>query len=55
MNNIVYHKAIELLLEVSQPNGFLASAEKTDNLLTDLFAIYMMVKSLYKLLFIFML
>lgn len=31
MNNIAYHKAIELLHEVATPNGFLASAENTTN------------------------
>lgn len=31
MNNTAYHKAIELLHNVSTPNGFLASAENTTN------------------------
>ena len=31
MNNIGYHKAIDLLHEVASPNGFLASAENTTN------------------------
>lgn len=31
MNNISYHKAIELLQKVSTPNGFLASAKNTTN------------------------
>nr|WP_294774254.1 glycoside hydrolase 100 family protein [uncultured Flavobacterium sp.] len=31
MNNIAYHKAINLLCEVASPNGFLASAENTTN------------------------
>ncbi|MBF6641165.1 fructofuranosidase/invertase [Flavobacterium sp. J49] len=31
MNNIGYHKAINLLHEVASPNGFLASAENTTN------------------------
>lgn len=31
MNNIAYHKAIELLHKVATPNGFLASAENTTN------------------------
>ena len=31
MNNLAYHKAIELLHDVATPNGFLASAENTSN------------------------
>ena len=31
MNNVSYHKAIALLLQVSTKNGFLASAENTSN------------------------
>ncbi|MFN3969234.1 glycoside hydrolase 100 family protein [Flavobacterium sp.] len=31
MNNIAYHKAINLLRDVATPNGFLASAENTTN------------------------
>jgi GH15 family glucan-1,4-alpha-glucosidase len=31
VNNVAYHKAIELLHKVATPNGFLASAENTTN------------------------
>lgn len=31
MNNIAYHKAVDLLHDVASPNGFLASAENTTN------------------------
>lgn len=31
MNDIAYHKAIDLLKQVATPNGFLASAENTSN------------------------
>ncbi|NNT71360.1 fructofuranosidase/invertase [Flavobacterium sp. IMCC34852] len=31
MNNIAYHKAVDLLYDVASPHGFLASAENTTN------------------------